>query len=262
MPVHPTLLGPLSKGGAVWAWRPEASAEQRKEGGRLFNAALAPLGVAADGKTIEAEDQWFEILKEILAGQRRLTGDFQAAFERIDGPLSKARAFEVMRLQIQGASLIDSAWEARGDGLAHTVTEEGWRKMGERLAKAKEVLTRSWDLRPGGRQTPNLMLVLVKGLDGDRDEMELWFRRAMEADGDNAQACSLKMDYLDPKWHGSREEVLAFGRECRKTKSWKAGITLLAADAHLRVAGQLRGEEYTNYLKRPEVREDIDSDFK
>ena len=41
--------------------------------------------------------------------------------------------------------------------------------------------------------------------------MEEWFRRAMKADPGNYSACSSKLYYLEPKWHGSEEEMLAFG---------------------------------------------------
>ena len=46
------------------------------------------------------------------------------------------------------------------------------------------------------------------------------------------------MDWLDPKWHGSVEEMLAFGRACAATKNWQADITLVAVDAHGRAAFQ------------------------
>ena len=61
----------------------------------------------------------------------------------------------------------------------------------------------------------------------------------MKADGDNRQACSSKLDWLDPKWYGTPDEMLAFGKACRATKNWRAGITLLACDAHYRYAAML-----------------------
>ncbi len=33
----------------------------------------------------------------------------------------------------------------------------------------------------------------------------------MEADGNNYLACLMKMDWLEPKWYGSRDDLLAFG---------------------------------------------------
>jgi hypothetical protein len=52
--------------------------------------------------------------------------------------------------------------------------------------------------------------------------------------------------------------LLAFGRRCRDTKNWWAGITLLCADAHNRYSNML-GDEKADYLASPEVWSDITS---
>jgi len=75
----------------------------------------------------------------------------------------------------------------------------------------------------------------------------------MKADGDDRSVCFTKLDWLDPKWHGSDEEMLAFGQACRETKNWWAGITLCAADAHFRHAARLEPAEMPKYLSKPEV---------
>jgi hypothetical protein len=99
-----------------------------------------------------------------------------------------------------------------------------------------------------------LMLMVEKAVGGgDRDAMETWFRRTMEADGNNREACFLKLDWLDPKWHGSDEEMLALGRDCLATKNWQAGITLLAAEAHLRIFDRLVEKARQEYMTAPEA---------
>jgi hypothetical protein len=54
--------------------------------------------------------------------------------------------------------------------------------------------------------------------EGNRDEMEKWFWRAMDADNDNLDACNKKLLWLEPKWHGSPEEMLEFARTCRNPR--------------------------------------------
>ena len=66
--------------------------------------------------------------------------------------------------------------------------------------------------------------------EGNRDEMEKWFKRAMDADSDNLNACKQKLLWLEPKWHGSPEEMLRFARACRDTKNWRSGIPLVLAE--------------------------------
>jgi len=240
----------LCLAGQVKALLKEPTPEDRREAARLLDVALdiVAKNAAREQDATAGEVLWPGILDEILAGHKSLTGDSQAAYEHVDAALARAPALQVMRLQFQGQHLIDYAWEARGNGFADTVPEEGWRKFGERLRTADELLRQAWKLRPSGTKTPELMLVVVKGLDADRAEMETWFRRAMEADGDNRNACVLKLDYLNPKWHGSLGELEAFGRACRATKNWRAGLTLLAPEARLQIAMRLPPGEAKPYL--------------
>jgi len=89
--------------------------------------------------------------------------------------------------------------------------------------------------------------------------MELWFDRAMKADGDRRSACLTKLDWLDPKWHGTDAEMLEFGRACRDTKNWRTGITLLVADAHFRHSSRFGRDDLIKYMASPEVWPDIAS---
>jgi hypothetical protein len=256
---------PLNRAAALYnAGREKASRKDlkddvRKEAARLLDAAVAllPKSFEEEEHTIDMENSWYDMLVSIIKAHRRLTGDNQAAFDHVDAVLAESPALKAIRLQVKGNFLIDSAWEARGDRLANTVTKEGWQKFGERLTEARKVLEEAWTAKPGDRRTANLMLTVEKGIGGDRDEMEKWFERAMKADGNDTSACQAKLDWLSPKWHGSREEVLAFGRACRDTKNWRAGITLLVVDAHLAVEEVLPPEEQSRYLRSEEVSNDV-----
>src|SRR5262249_42031814 len=95
------------------------------------------------------------------------------------------------------------------------------------------------------------------GLQFGRAEMEKWFQRAMKADSANLEACKVMMTYLEPKWYGSVQELVAFGRACRATNNWRAGITLLAADAHFRSTRGMTPEQTGKYYYSPEVIGDI-----
>jgi hypothetical protein len=114
-------------------------------------------------------------------------------------------------------------------------------------------------LQPNEVRPATLMLEVEKGIGGDRNEMEKWFDRAIQADSDFKPAYQAKMDWLDPKWHGSLEEMLAFGKACRDTKNWRAGLTLLVADAHYRADLHLPIYQQSDYWRLPEVRKDIQS---
>jgi hypothetical protein len=251
----------LSKAAEQKAARKDLLPEVRKEAVQFLDAALGLLAKSAeeDERNLDLENHWFEQCRSALEGYRKLSGDYEASFARVDAVLAKTPALKALRLQLRGAFLIKYAWEARGIGFADTVTEERWKKFHERIAQAREALDEAWQIMPGDTRTATLMLTVEKGIGGNREAMEKWFERAMKADGNNTDACMAKMDWLDPKWHGSREDLLAFGRSCRHTKNWRAGITLLAANAHLRVSKQLPPDQQREYFNSPEVRDEIEA---
>ncbi len=232
----------------------------RKEAQAAFDTALTllPESVATDEREEFWEDRWFDTLLSILRGYRWLGMDGPAAYQKIDDALAKVPEVEVLRLQFRANFWLHSGWEARTKAFAPNVPADGFRKLEECLFIAKDASEEAWRIRPEGARTPENLLEIDKAIGGDRATMELWFERAMNADGNHRAACWSKLDWLDPKWHGSVEEMLAFGRACRDTKNSRTGITLLAADAHWRVAC-MPGQSQFKYLSLPEVWADIKS---
>jgi tetratricopeptide (TPR) repeat protein len=259
----------LQKAAEAMASRKDLSPQQRKEAIRLLDEALAllPKSLEQDERNFETDNLQFELPTEIVETLRRLNFDYQAAFDHVDAILAEVdlkieplqTTLKAIRLQTRGIFLICYGWEARGSGFAKTVTEEGWKKFDERLTEARKVLNESWELKPNDYRTAKFMLMVEKGIGGDRDEMERWFERAMKANPMCKSACEQKLDWLDPKWHGSLEDMMAFGRACRDTKNWESGITLLLADAHFRASVHMTKQEQIKYLHSQQVREDIKS---
>lgn len=156
-----------------------------------------------------------------------------------------------------GNRQIKYAWEARGNGLADTVTDEGWRLFHERLNLADRELKRAWELDPTNAKAATAMISVELGLRGDRDEMEKWFGRALAADPDNFDACIVKLQFLLPRWHGSHEEMVAFGRECLAGQNWTGNLPYVLVRAHSDVAREM--VEPQQYLAQPHVWDDIRS---
>jgi hypothetical protein len=57
--------------------------------------------------------------------------------------------------------------------------------------------------------------------------MERNFQNAIRDNPDNYLAYDRKLYYLTPKWHGSVQDQIDFGRECLATKRWDARIPFL-----------------------------------
>jgi hypothetical protein len=233
----------------------------RKEVESDFDAVLAllPESVATDERNEFWEDKWFDALSQLIKGYRKLGVAAPAAYERVDSRLDRLPELKVLQLLLRGNFWLMYGWEARTKAFAPDVPAGGFETLEERLGVAKEALEEAWRVRPDDARAAVFLLDIDKSVGGDRATMELWFERALKANGDDRRACWSKLDWLDPKWHGSVEDMLAFGRACRDTKNSRTGITLLVADAHWRIACMLGGEKQPKYLAMPEVWADIQS---
>jgi hypothetical protein len=95
--------------------------------------------------------------------------------------------------------------------------------------------------------------------------MEKWFRRAVSAnpihfrDVGSLDAYVAKLYYLQPKWFGSVEDCLAFGRECAATHDYRDGVTSVLIDAHEGFAKE--SADPTAYWYDPAVWTDVQSVF-
>jgi hypothetical protein len=101
------------------------------------------------------------------------------------------------------------------------------------------------------------MIQVVMGDGAPRREMETWFARAMKANPDNKLACDKKLYYLYPRWHGSHEEMIAFGRECLATQNYWGALPEVLYDAHMAVAKEMPDRKA--YLALPGVWADLEA---
>jgi len=109
--------------------------------------------------------------------------------------------------------LTEYAWRARGSGYANTVSEEGWRLMKERLAKAKGLLDEAKQMKPADPAMYSTYLTVALGLSAPPavfDQIvaashqaapKLWFT-------DTQRAYSLL-----PRWHGKPGDWERFAAE-------------------------------------------------
>ncbi len=163
---------------------------------------------------------------------------------------------------LKGEGYIQLAWAARGIGLANTVSAEGWKLFQERLAIAENALTNAWQINPSDSRIADYMLEVELGQGEGRDRLELWFGRAMALNSNDYKACSSKLNYLEPKWYGSTEDMLQFGRECAQNKQWGGNVPLILLDAHYFINREWTDKsEQTNYWKRPEVWSDLNAAY-
>jgi hypothetical protein len=79
------------------------------------------------------------------------------------------------------------------------------------------------------------MVTVALGHEPTRENLNLWLDRAFKADPNNVEAGHNLLWFLMPRWNGSREMMLAFGRTClarAKTQQLIAPMGALLLTAH------------------------------
>ena len=239
--------------------RPQLSVAERKLGMGYLKEALALLAQSMNEEADNPEiaRQWRELASRIRGAYSWYSADMIAGLEFIEKGLAKAPNAAAVCLKVRGEFKIIHGWEARGNGTAQTVTEDGARKFRERLEEAETALQAAWQADLTDAWTATRMLTVLKALSGDQEDVEDWFGRAMKANPDSVEAVEGLLDYLDPKWHGSDAEVLAFGRVCRDTKNGYSRIRLAVAEAHARAIWRRPPSTIATYFHTVPVWKDV-----
>jgi Domain of unknown function (DUF4034) len=187
---------------------------------------------------------------------------YKVFYDEIQKPLFQYWPDAAGSWLLKGEAYIKFAWDARGSGYVDSVTEEGWKLFAKDLNIADEALNHAWKLDPTNIRIPQEMMRVALGQDKGRDQMELWFDRAMALDPNDYEICSSKLYYLEPKWHGSAQDMLDFGRDCVQSTNWGGRVPLILVDAHYKLCtGYTDKTAQTNYWKQPEVWNDIKSAY-
>jgi len=109
-------------------------------------------------------------------------------------------------------SLTRWAWVARGNGLANTVTAEGWQLFDQRIKEAQIVLEGSRDMKTMCPQwfSEQMTVGLAQGWDAHR--MEEIFNRAVQFEPNYPYFYKERANYLLPKWYGKPGDAVEFAK--------------------------------------------------
>ena len=162
----------------------------------------------------------------------------------------------------KGCAYLSYAWVARGTGYANTVNDESWKVMGARLKTAAEELEQAWQLDPKNPQICLEMMRVELGRGDEQNRLDTWFERGMKLDPASYDLCYAKLEYLRPRWYGSIEEMIDFGRACTGNTNFAGPARLMLADAHLEASREIHDDEKRAvYWKQPNVWQDIQKAF-
>jgi len=225
----------------------------RRLANRYLNEAVSDKSMPP-AEVYEACDSLLEAVKN---NQRQ----YEEFYQALEPTLFRNWPADSALYLLKGRFYTHDAWLARGRGFADKVTEEGWRVFADRLAEAEQALGKAWELNPRDERIACEMMTVELGQGKGRPRMEMWFKRATELNPNYYEAFSSKLYYLEPKWHGSAEDMIAFGRECVNSKKWGGHVPLVLRDAHESLVKYVDKAQQADYWKRPAVWKDIKAAF-
>jgi hypothetical protein len=160
---------------------------------------------------------------------------------------------------------INYAWQARGSGYANTVSREAWAKCYERLEIAEKALLSAYELNPTDPRAPSELIITTRSLSNEREEVEKWFQTAIAIDPRYYRPYTNKLNYLMPKWYGSKEEMFAFARQCSEIAPEESRVGLIVLGAHEEMywrSGDTDKEERKKYYPQPDVWKEMEATYK
>ncbi|MBA4149987.1 MAG: hypothetical protein H0X66_17885 [Verrucomicrobia bacterium] len=165
----------------------------------------------------------------LLHGSNDSVGPVAELYLIVEDPLTNWNGTSLPHLA-KGKASINLAWQARGMRYAD-FTEEGWVGFKSHLLEAETALETAWELNTNDFRIPYEMMMVELGQGKGRERMELWFERTIRISSYHYGAYIRKLNYLEPKWHGSFEEMIKFAREAMYVTNADAKVMLLPVTA-------------------------------
>jgi hypothetical protein len=210
---------------------------------RLFKAA-----------TLSASQSWTEIeavLESLPPTDQHTSADLVNCYDRLSSPaftnsenladhLEKLTAWQAecpdstYPLVVMAGATIQHAWDARGDGFAGTVTEEGWRLFHERLVDARLLLEEAEAKGVKDAMLYCHLITLAMGEGVDRDQTMGWFKAGVQIDPHCQRLYESMARYLLPRWHGEEGDIDRFAKEVLELAPGEPGLIAFANLAYFK----------------------------
>jgi hypothetical protein len=135
------------------------------------------------------------------------------------------------------------AWAARGIAWSQDVRPEAWKQFASLNAQARQELVEAWKLRPDRYETAYWMMLVARDDPVPGENPRLWFDRTVAARLDALGAYEDMLGgQLLPRWGGSYEAMLAFGREALDTGRFDTEVPLYALRAVTKIYNDQKDE--------------------
>jgi len=118
------------------------------------------------------------------------------------------------------------AWVARGNGLADTVTAEGWRLFDQRIKRSESVLQSAANLHQMCPQWYSEMMTVALAQSWDANKMNDLFLRGVQFEPEYFYLYKQYANYLLPKWDGKPGDAARFAKDSADRLGGDAGDQL------------------------------------
>lgn len=229
-----------------------AALEQRILHGAILQKAKRGLSVKAErARLLEAAiravgDGSYESADEVVFVRQQIQSMDAADTQNPDDLVRWQKAVtgsswpEWVKLTLEGFGEVELAWLKRSSGWADNVNREQWRGFAEHLKVARDILAKANRLRPDRPEAASNMIRVCMGESVDIAELRGWFDRAVSAQFDYMPAYQAILWAYRPRWLGSHELMLAFGRACAETKRYDTAVPSRLMTACLDVTGEVK----------------------
>lgn len=154
-----------------------------------------------------------------------------------------------------GSIAVIRAWLARGNDYADKTSDKQFRDFETGLDKAEQLLIKAWKTQPRVETAIHMMQIQL-GRANSRNELEHWFREGMALQPNSYATARAKYYYLEPKWHGSREEQHEFAVECVASTDWGGNVPQIMLDYYADIEPSDLSSK-ADFYARPEVWSDV-----
>jgi hypothetical protein len=110
--------------------------------------------------------------------------------------------------------LTSYAWHARGSGYANTVTQDGWKKFEDRLAKAHDILMASRDLPEKDPMWWQAAMKIALGQGWEKQDYDTLTAEAIAFEPGYMPFYTSRAYSLLPRWYGEPGDSVAFAKAC------------------------------------------------
>jgi tetratricopeptide (TPR) repeat protein len=174
------------------------------------------------------------------------TGGSEYMYDKLAKPFERLAPDSPYLQVLKGVCYGRFALAAPRDGIKG---EQAAQERLRRLEIAQEALQKAYEMDPRLTIVPTEMLRILVRRGAEREEIDKWFKRAMELNPDNYDACAMMLADLPA------EDKLEFARRCFEMRNFRGRLALILVLAHERLAKL--SEDKTEYWHRPGVWKDI-----